>query len=193
MRISDWSSDVCSSDLSGLATSAGDILALSGVHNSSNVGAALRRHSAGAGGGLPYESSSLSCNFAMTSQELLDYMAEHPALVDATKPVSGLRRAMRLPASSLAVAIYETRRRALEDSEEFFRRVSESDLRGNGDPLVTLTRRVQRDIAEKRTISQARGLFYLFRTWNAFRTGEVMQTIQVGGGNGGSTCIPDPT
>src|SRR3546814_5730205 len=89
-----------------------------------------------------------------------------------------------LPASSLAVAIYETRRRALEDSEEFFRRVSESDLRGNGDPLVTLTRRVQRDIAEKRTISQARGLFYLFRTWNAFRTGEVMQKIQVGGGNG---------
>src|SRR3546814_14742030 len=79
MRISDWSSDVCSSDLSGLATSAGDILALSGVHNAINVGAALRLHSAWAGGGLPYESSSLSGNFAMTSQELLDYMAEHPA------------------------------------------------------------------------------------------------------------------
>src|SRR3546814_16595587 len=99
----------------------------------------------------------------MTSQELLDYMAEHPALVDATKPVSGLRRAMRLPASSLAVAIYETRRRALEDSEEFFRRVSESDLRGNGDPLFTLTRRDQRDIPEKRPIRQASGLVYLDR------------------------------
>lgn len=177
---------------SGLATSAGDILSLSGVHNAINVGAALRLHSAWAGGGLPYESSSLSGNFAMTSQELLDYMAEHPGLVDATKPVSGLRRALRLPASSLAVAIYETRRRALEDSEEFFRRISESDLRGNGDPLVTMTRRVQRDISEKRTISQARGLFYLFRTWNAFRTGEVLQKIQVGGGNGGATRIPDP-
>jgi hypothetical protein len=177
---------------SGLATSAGDILSLSGVHNAINVGAALRLHSAWSGGGLPYESSSLSGNFALTSQELLDYMAEHPGLVDATKPVSGLRRALRLPASSLAVAIYETRRKALEDSEEFFRRIAESDLRGNGDPLVTMTRRVQRDISEKRTISQARGLFYLFRTWNAFRSGEVLQKIQVGGGNGSAARIPDP-
>src|SRR3546814_4613462 len=47
---------------SGLATSAGDILALSGVHNAINVGAALRLHSVWAGGGPPYESSSLSGN-----------------------------------------------------------------------------------------------------------------------------------
>src|SRR3546814_11323356 len=60
---------------SGLATSAGDIRALSGVHNAINVGAALRLHSAWAGGGLPYESSSLSGNFPMTCQSLLSYMA----------------------------------------------------------------------------------------------------------------------
>lgn len=177
---------------SGLPTTAGDILSMYGVANSVNIGAALRLHNAWTGGGLIYAGSSLSGVHTMTNQELVDYYEEHPGMTDAVRGVSALRRSLRLPASSLTVARYETRIVAQGDSEEFFRRILESDLRGNGDPLVTMMRRVQRDIAEKKTISQATGLYYLFRTWNAFRTGEVLQKMQVGNGGGTSARIPDP-
>lgn len=177
---------------SGLPTTAADILGMYGVSNSVNIGAALRLHNAWTGGGLVYESSSLSGAHSMTNQELIDYYDEHPRMSHAVRGVASLRRAVRLPASSLAVVRYETTKVAPEDSQEFFRRIAESDLRGNGDPLVTMTRRVQRDISEKKSIGQARGLYYLFRTWNAFRSGEVLQKMQVGGGQGNPVRIPDP-
>lgn len=177
---------------SGLPTTAADILSMFGVANAVNIGAALRLHNAWTGGGLIYESSSLSGAHSMTNQELIDYYDQHPGIAEAVKGVASLRRAVRLPASSLTVVRYETSKIAPTDSQEFFRRILESDLRGNGDPLVTMMRRVQRDISEKKTISQARGLYYLFRTWNAFRTGEVLQKMQVGNGAGNPARIPDP-
>lgn len=177
---------------SGLPTTAADILGMYGVSNSVNIGAALRLHNAWTGGGLVYESSSLSGTHSMTNQELIDYYEEHPGMAEAVRGVASLRRAVRLPASSLAVVRYETTRLAPEDSHEFFRRLLESDLRGNGDPLVTMVRRVQRDLSEKKSLGQARGLYYLFRTWNAFRAGEVLHKMQVGGGAGSPVRIPDP-
>lgn len=147
-----------------------------------------------ANSGLPTTAGDILSMYGVPNsvKELIDYYEEHPGIADAVRGVASLRRALRLPASSLTVVRYETARVALADSQEFFRRILESDLRGNGDPLVTLTRRVQRDISDKKTISQARGLYYLFRTWNAFRTGEVLQKMQVGGGQGNPARIPDP-
>lgn len=59
---------------------------------------------------------------------------------------------------------------------------------------MTLSRRVSNDLQAglSRRILSGQALFYLFRTWNAFREHESLIKLQIGSSQAGYTPIPVP-
>jgi len=81
-----------------------------------------------------------------------------------------------------------------DDTTEFFNRIRDGIQNGPGDPFLTLSRRVGNDLqaGSSRRILPGQALFYLFRTWNAFRDRESLVKLQIGSPKAGFTPIPAP-
>ncbi|WP_149085385.1 hypothetical protein [Microbacterium sp. 1S1] len=101
-------------------------------------------------------------------------------------------RYLRLPVSALGVAFLEFSKLDVDDAAEFFNRIRDGIQNGPGDPFLTLSRRVSNDLqaGASRRIVPGQALFYLFRTWNAFREGEQLVKLQIGSPQAGFTPIP---
>ena len=67
------------------------------------------------------------------------------------------------------------------------------DLRtfGKGDPIATLVRRVQAMHQDRSRRYPSTSLYLLFRAWNAYRAGEMLQKFQLGS-EGRWASIPEP-
>lgn len=181
---------------SGTSRSGADALTIAGVvghADAKDLAAAARLHRAYMMGDIVHAMSTLGGSAQLTKRELIDYLGRNPHLDFAARFGRGVYKSLPVPISSLAVAYDVFSRLNVDDTAEFFNRIRDGISAGIGDPFLTLSRRVAADRAEGvRNISASTGLYYLFRTWNAFRASEPMNRLQVGTKQNGWTTMPVP-
>jgi hypothetical protein len=181
---------------SGMSRSGADAITISGIAERSDpkdLAATVRLHLAWQNGDLPHAGVTSGGLPTMTKTEMIEYIGRHPRLDFAARYGRAVYANLRLPVGSLAVAWEAFERIDIDDTAEFFNRIRDGISTGIGDPFLTLSRRVVSDRNDGlRSIPPARGLFYLFRTWNAFRGGEILHKLQAGSRTSGFTPIPVP-
>lgn len=129
----------------------------------------------------------------MTNVELLRYMDVHGEEIYAgVRMAEWVRRSLPLPGSVVAAAYVILARVDPEQAMIFFGRIREGSAGlETGDPVSTLTRRVYQDRMSNRRISPALALFYLIRTWNAWREESALGKLQSASASG-NAAIPVP-
>lgn len=181
---------------SGMSRSGADALTIAGVADKADpkdLAATARLHLAWVQGDIPNAGATGGSLPTMTKPELIEYIGRHPRLDFAARYGRTVYQHLRVPISALAVAFEAFERIDLDDTAEFFNRIRDGISAGNGDPFLTLSRRIVQDRQNGvRSILPATALFYLFRTWNAFRDGETLHKLQVGSRTSGFTPIPAP-
>lgn len=117
-----------------------------------------------------------------------------PNIEFAARHARSVYRYLPLPVSALGVVFLEFSEIDADDTAEFFNRIRDGIQDGQGDPFLTLSRRVSNDLqaGASRRILPGQALFYLFRSWNAFRERDLLAKLQVGSPQAGFTPIPIP-
>lgn len=182
---------------SGSARNTGDMLVITGLADradAKDVGAIARLYSAFQAGDVKHAASHIGGSSGLTKSEMADAVLSIPNIEFAARHARGMYRYLRLPVSALGVAYLEFSNLDVDDTAEFFNRIRDGVQNGPGDPFLTLTRRVSNDLQSgaSRRILPGQALFYLFRTWNAFREREALVKLQVGSPQAGFTPIPVP-
>lgn len=182
---------------SGSSRNAGDMLVITGLADradAKDVGAIARLYTAYQAGDVKHAASNLGGSTGITKSELAEAVLAIPDIEFAARHARGMYRYLRLPVSALGVAFLEFSKLDVDDTAEFFNRIRDGIQNGPGDPFLTLSRRVSNDqqAGASRRIVPGQALFYLFRTWNAFREGEQLVKLQIGSPQAGFTPIPVP-
>lgn len=182
---------------SGSARNTGDMLVITGLADradAKDVGAIARLYTAYKGGDVKHAASHIGGHSGLTKTEMADAVLSIPDIEFAARHARGMYRYLRLPVSALGVAFLEFSKLDVDDTAEFFNRIRDGIQNGPGDPFLTLSRRVSNDLqaGSSRRILPGQALFYLFRTWNAFREEEPLVKLQVGSPQAGFTPIPVP-
>lgn len=182
---------------SGAARNTGDMLVITGLADradAKDVGAIARLYTAYRNGDVKHAASHIGGSSSLTKSEMAEAVMTIPDIELAARHARGMYRYLRLPVSSLGVAFLEFSAIDVDDAAEFFNRIRDGVQSGPGDPFLTLGRRVANDLqaGATRRILPGQALFYLFRTWNAFRDGESLIKLQIGSPQSGFTPIPVP-
>lgn len=181
---------------SGVARSGADALTIAGVADKSDakdLAATARVHRGYYMGDMPNAMSNTGGQQQFTKQELIEYLEKNPQLDFAARFARGLYKYLPLPVGAVATAFDSFSKLSIDDTAEFFNRIRDGISTGPGDPFLTLSRRVASDRLEDHgRILPSTALFYLFRTWNAFRADEQLARLQVGSRQSGFTPIPAP-
>lgn len=180
---------------SGSARNTGDMLVITGLADrvdAKDVGAIARLYTAYVAGDVKHAASHIGGSSQLTKSEMSDAVLSIPNIEFAARHARGMYRYLRLPVSALGVAFIEFSKLDVDDTAEFFNRIRDGIQNGPGDPFLTLSRRVSNDLqaGASRRILPGQALFYLFRTWNAFREGESLVKLQIGSPQAGFTPIP---
>jgi hypothetical protein len=176
-----------------VSRSPADQLSFHNYSNASTLAAAIRVHYTYKRGMLKHCMSQLPSKEQLTNVEVVDYPAKHPEIVEAAEFAAHFRKALRIPAGAVATAFSELLKIDADDTAEFFSRIAGLRTNGAGDPIHTLIKRVD-EIRTTRSayFLPATGLFMIFRTWNACRTGEILQKFQFGSDIRGWAPMPEP-
>lgn len=179
---------------SGAARNTGDMLVITGLADradAKDVGAIARLYTAFLAG-VKHAASHIGGSSSLTKSEMADAVLSIPNIEFSARHARGMCRYLRLPVSALGVAFLEFSKIDVDDTSEFFNRIRDGIQNGPGDPFLTLSRRVSNDLqaGSSRRILPGQALFYLFRTWNAFRERESLVKLQVGSPQAGFTPIP---
>lgn len=182
---------------SGSARNTGDMLIVTGLAekaDAKDVGAIARLYVAWKGGDVKHAASNLGGSSQLTKTEMAEAVMGIANIEFAARHARLMYRYLRLPVSALGVAFLEFSAIDVDDTVEFFNRIRDGIQNGPGDPFLTLSRRVGNDLqaGASRRILPGQALFYLFRTWNAFRGDEALVKLQIGSPQAGFTPIPMP-
>ncbi|WP_144627578.1 aldo-keto reductase family protein [Arthrobacter woluwensis] len=175
----------------GTPRSGADQLNLHGYTNGKDLQAICNTHASWHSKGLASANSELGGSQRLTNSEVTEYADSHPILADATKFATKFRPHLQLPVGALGVAWAEFVRIDADAADDFFQRIKDLRTSGAGDPVATLIRRVNDMRASKRRVGQGLALFLLFRTWNAYRSGDRLSKFQIGA-EGSWATIPEP-
>lgn len=128
----------------------------------------------------------------MTKNELAQAVLSIPNIEMAARVAEPIYRVLRLPLGAVGTAYLAFTEIDPKAANEFFERIRKGIQLGPGDPFTTLARRIASDGAGgyTRRMHSGLALFYLFRTWNAWRTGESLSRFQIGSANAGFTPLP---
>lgn len=182
---------------SGSARNTGDMLVIAGISeraDAKDVSAIARLYVAWKGGDVKHAASHIGGSAQLTKTEMAEAVLSIPDIDFAARYARNVYRYLRLPVSALGVAFLEFSQIDVDATAEFFNRIRDGVQFGPGDPFLTLSRRVSSDLqaGSSRRILAGQALFYLFRTWNAFRGGEMLAKLQLGSTQGGFTPVPVP-
>lgn len=182
---------------SGSARNTGDMLVITGLADKADakdVDAIARLHVAWTAGDLKHAASHIGGSAQLTKTEMAEAVLAIPNIEFAARYARGMYRYLRLPVSTMGVAFLEFNKLNVDDTAEFFNRIRDGIQNGPGDPFLTLSRRVSNDLqaGASRRILPGQALFYLFRTWNAFRSNETLVKLQIGSPQAGFTPVPAP-
>ena len=188
--------DASAQDVMDTATprSGGDQLTIAGHRNGKDLQAAYNAHRGYHSGAVRTAGSDLTSWTRLTNAEVVSYSKLHPDLEGSLDAVIRQKRYFSgFPVGSLTVAWHEFAALDVDDAEDFFDRYVNMRFDGRGSALRALKRRTDKDAAERRNrYKLGTALFMLFRTWNAYRSGEDLQKLQIGSAEGGWAQIPDP-
>lgn len=182
---------------SGSARNTGDMLVITGLSeraDAKDVGAIARLHVALKKGDVKHAASHIGGSAQLTKTEMAEAVMGIPDIDFAPRFARNVYRYIRLPVSALGVAFLEFSAIDVDDTAEFFNRIRDGIQTGPGDPFLTLSRRVASDLqaGASRRILPGQALFYLFRTWNAYRGGETLLKLQIGSPQSGFAPVPVP-
>ncbi|GAA2575483.1 hypothetical protein GCM10009862_13360 [Microbacterium binotii] len=182
---------------SGSARNTRDMLIITGLAENADakdVGAIARLYVAWKAGDVKHAASHIGGSATMTKTEMAEAVMSVPNIDFAARHARAMYRYLRLPVSALGVAFLEFSEIDVDDTAEFFNRIRDGVQSGPGDPFLTLSCRVSSDLqaGASRRILPGQALFYLFRTWNAFRANETLVKLQIGSPQSGFTPIPPP-
>jgi hypothetical protein len=182
---------------SGSARNTGDMLVITGLAekaDAKDVGSIARLWVAWKAGDVKHAASHIGGSSQLTKTEMAEAVMSIPDIEFAARHARAMYRYLRLPVSALGVAFLEFSALDVDDTAEFFNRIRDGIQNGPGDPFLTLSRRVSNDLqaGASRRILPGQALFYLFRTWNAFRNDEQLVKLQIGSSQAGFTPIPPP-
>lgn len=160
---------------SGAARTMADVLQLRGEDQAAMLAPVVRRlalfERAVQGGG----------NWQPTRREMLDFVERHPQVRRATE-VAYLAKHARLPIASSVVgaAYYLCAEKDREAAEEFFvEKLINSVGMEEGEPVLTLQRRLKTENAAGRQIDIEHGFRYVILAWNRYREGnKPLQKLQ---------------
>lgn len=129
----------------------------------------------------------------MTNAEVIRFIEENrEALETATRMAKWVAKNAPLATSVLGAAYYVLAKIDPEQASMFYSRVREGSAGFTvSDPVTTLVRRLYQDKLNQRRVIPAQGLFYIFRTWNAWRDEESLTKIQ-SSSHAGFAAIPQP-
>lgn len=164
---------------SGVPRSNGDMFALHGYVNSHNLAGAANVFAAWDAGEL---TNAMQQNAKkLTQSEALTLVRKHPGLAKSTLTAHNIiYKRLRMPVGSLATAHYTLRELDEVACDTFFRRIDNYETTGAGDPIATLLKRVADERQNRVRIWPSTALFYMFRSWNAYRDGERLDRLLIG-------------
>ena len=129
----------------------------------------------------------------VTSLETIEWISANKDAIDACVQADLYRKRVPVPSSILGFAVMLTTRVDAEASLTFFADIAHMRTNGQGDPIYTMLRRYRFISEQKEKMSPARHLFYIFRTWNAWRDGDPLFQLKTGdAGAAGAIKIPEP-
>lgn len=172
--------------------SGADSLKLEGFGNGKDLQAAANAHAAYSAGVFIHCMTGMNSSSRMTNFEVVDYARCHPSLVEAVDFATGFRKHLQLPVGALATSYDVLVGIDPEAARDFFSRIREMRTTGAGDPVATLIRRVADEKMRGRRIDVALGLYFIFRAWSAFRSGDSLGKFQIGSSITGWGAIPEP-
>jgi hypothetical protein len=179
---------------SGASRNAADMVVISGVApraDAKDVASIARAWYAYNEGLLPHAMSSVSTSATLTKNELLEVILDIANIELAARYAKTIYGVLRLPVSAIGVAFLKFSSIDIDATQEFFGRIKDGVQLGPGDPFTTLSRRIAQDAQYgNRRMAVGTALFYLFRTWNAFRTDEQISKFQIGSAGSGWTPMP---
>lgn len=128
------------------------------------------------------------------NDEMVEFVKERFAEMEEALVVANhVMRMLPLNRSGIAVAFLVLRKVDADAADEFFNRLAQGILHGGEDPLVVLTRKATSErLQPHRKNLVGTTLYLIFRTWNAWRSGEALGKFQYGSRGGGWTTIPKP-
>ena len=181
---------------SGAGRNSADMLIVSGLATraeAKDVAAIARCHYAVEIGVVKHAMSNLGGSVSLTKSELAERVSNTPQIEFAARYAKSLYKSIRLPVGPMGVALLKFSSIDLDATEQFFGRIKDGVQLGIGDPFTSLSRRVAQDsMSANHRMFAGTALFYLYRTWNAFRTNESLTKFQVGSPANGWTPIPKP-
>lgn len=182
---------------SGNARNTADMLTITGISekaDAKDVAAVARLYNAYRNGDVKHAASHIGGTAQLTKAEMAEVVMSIPDIEFAARYARNVYRFLRIPIGALGVAFIEFTKIDVGATGEFFDRIRDGIQHGPGDPFTTLSRRVTQDFqgGAARRILPGTGLFYLFRTWNAWRDGETLTKLQTGSATSGWTPLPAP-
>lgn len=175
---------------SGAPRTASDALALRGYPNTKTLATTVATYQAWTTGF--YRSAMHQGALKLTHSEVCACAEADPGLVASASFASTFARTLQLPSGAIGTAHYLFSDIDMEDSSEFFGRIRDLHTAGRGDPVNTLIKRVAESRDRRERFWPATALFFLFRSWNAFRRDEQFVKFQLGSPRRGWVKIPEP-
>lgn len=178
----------------GLTRTGPDILSFRQVRNANNVASVARL-------GVLDEAGSFTTSkdgrngggrYRVTHAELLDYVDRHADdLEEFVSENVSYARGVGGAVGAFLYAAYRLHQIDAAAAREFIRSLAEFRTEGPGDPRVAMLNYIRNAIAEGRRVGTGEMLYLVFRTWNAWRTGEQLVKLNTAS-RSGSIKIPVP-
>lgn len=169
---------------SGARRTAADALGLHGETNSFAVAAAIRLL-------YKYETgANFDARPAITYTEMLEYLRQNPDIPTAVS-MALKSRAIDMPLSVLTVSCLLLNRLDEEGCKIFIEKLVEGTDLKRGDPILALTSRLKEIRRTGRRANSGDYLSLMFRAWNYWRKGELVQNLPLRKG-GAEVDIPVP-
>jgi len=159
----------------GTKRSVADTLRIQGYENRAVLGAVARM-------AMLYEQESPISTYsrAVTVAEIVDFIHKHEdRMVEATKVAQRTYTHLAAPTSVIGTAFDIFAQIDREAAELFFDDITGLRLGGEGDPRVTLVRRLGNIQRDRERISPPLVLSMFIRAWNAWRTGQTLKSMPV--------------
>ena len=176
---------------SNAVRSARDALAMHGYDNPKDLAATVLVHDLWTRGIYEHCMTQTPGYERPTNAKVVEYAVQHPELLDSIRLIAPVKARLPLAVGAIATAHAAFIRRDPDDATEFFSRIVDLRTFGKGDPIATLVRRVQAMHQDRSRRYPSTSLYLLFRAWNAYRAGEMLQKFQLGS-EGRWAPIPEP-
>lgn len=176
---------------SGAQRSTADALTMRGARDGKTFASVIASWDAMTNGGYSHCMSSTSRSI-LSHSEALEIAASVEGLEESAEFASRTRAFIKLPSGAVGVAHRRLMDIDTESAIDFFDRIENLRTTGKGDPIHTLLKRIEfmRGFQRQRLLPST-GLYLLFRTWNAIRSGERLTKFQLGA-EGSWAKIPEP-